>query len=103
MRLYSPCAIVGLLPALIFLVLVGRVGPSKEFFNNKEMTMFTAGKILMHNCVPVKLMSLAQVVGEIEFWWCETTFVEHPDTKMCQFNRHIQYKGLHTRSSHVCY
>lgn len=57
----------------------------------------TAGEILFNHSIPYKLISLAGTVGDDEYWWTETTFVDHPEQKMCIFNKHTIYKGLHTK------
>jgi len=56
-----------------------------------------AGKVYFNNATPFKLISLADTVGEVEFWWGETAFVDHPETKMLQFNKNLQYKEPHAR------
>lgn len=63
-------------------------------------TTRSAGEILFNNGTPYKLVSPADTVGDVEYWWCETTFVEHPETKMVPFNKHFVYNGLHTNRSH---
>lgn len=56
----------------------------------------TVNMSVMNQGIAVRLISHAQTVGDIDYWWIETLFV-HPETRLMAFNKHQVYKELHTR------
>ncbi len=63
---------------------------------SKLATKLTPGTHVM-NGVPVRLDYLADSLGDIDYWWVTTTFVDYLETRMMAFNRHAFYKPLHSR------
>lgn len=54
------------------------------------------GMELFNHGIPVKLESLADEAGDIEFWWVLHLFVA-PKAELMEFNKHEVYKSLHSR------
>lgn len=59
------------------------------------MTALHAGLCLIHDGVPVQLVSLAETHDAGVDWWCKLLFVE-PQTVLRTFRRNVAYGKLHT-------
>ena len=59
-----------------------------------------AGMELMANEIAVRLNSLAEVVGDKEWWWVTLLFVE-PSIELREFDIHVTYSSLHSAKKKV--